>query len=278
MKKIERFNVLSLFDGGSMSYPALVGAGVPKEAIKYYAVEIDKFARQVGDARVPNIIRPANDVRLISGYSYPRVDLLIGGSPCQDLSIAGKGKGLAGDRSGLFWEWLRIKTESLPEYWLLENVASMKKMDRDTITEALGVEPIRIESELVSAQKRSRLYWTNIPDVTQPDDCKIDLAEIVEDGWVDRQKSYAVDANYFKGTNAKQYLTKKRRQIVFTATDSGLSSNFRMMTPLECERLQTLPEGWTDVGLSNTQRYKVIGNGFTVKVIEHILSHIPELK
>jgi DNA-cytosine methyltransferase len=320
---MERFNVLTLFDGCSMTYPALIRAGIPEKAIKYYAIEIDKFARQVGDKRVPNIIRPSDDVRLISGYNFPNVDLLIGGSPCQDLSIAGKGEGLKGSRSGLFWEWKRIRDEANPKWWILENVASMKSEDRDIISEALGVEPIRINSNLVSAQNRDRLYWTNIPNVQQPEDKGIRLEDVIESGEVDRDKSHAIDANYFKGTTAQYYLTKNKRQIVWkipSATKKGYvevkegdfinlsyirsdtkrgrlmieksntvpatshkmckvtSDWFRKLTPLECERLQTLPEGWTDVGISTSQRYKVIGNGFTVDVIKHILSYIPEIQ
>lgn len=319
---IERFNCLSVFDGGSMSYPALIGAGVPAKSIKYYAVEIDKFAREVGDAKVQGIIRPADDVRLISGYDFPKIDLFIGGSPCQDLSIAGNRAGLEGARSSLFWEWLRIRNESNPKYWILENVYSMKAEDRDIITKAVGVEPIYINSALVSGQTRKRLYWTNIPDIKQPEDKGIMLSDVIEDGEVDRDKAYALDANYFKGTNAAQYLSKSRRQIVWKipeATKKGyvevsngdfidltfiksltrrgrlmieksnaLSASshkmckvtndwFRKLTPLECERLQTLPDNWTDVGISDSQRYKIIGNGFTVDVISHILKHIPEL-
>jgi len=312
--KIERFNVLSLFDGGSMAYPAIIKAGVSHLAIKYYAVEIDKFARQVGDKRVYPIIRPTDDVRLVNGFEFPRLDLLIGGSPCQNLSIAGDGTGLKGDRSSLFWEFVRIKEESNPKYWLLENVASMKQVDCDIISDALGVEPIMINSALVSGQMRKRYYWTNIPNIEQPEDQHISLSSVLENGSVDRLKAYCIDANYFKGNNLKGYIEKKRRQVVFnkpmrvgTIGNGGqgeriyhidgksvaLSANgggrgaktglyefkdhIRKLTPLECERLQTLPDGWTDVGLSNTQRYKVIGNGFTVDVIAHILSHIPEL-
>ena len=176
----------------------------------------------------------------------------------------------------------------------------------------------KINSNLVSGQRRERLYWTNIPNVVQPKDKQILLSDVIDSGEVDRDKSYCLDANYFKGTNVKQYLCKKRRQIVWIipeATKKGYvevsegecidltfiksktrrgrlmikKSNyltatqgkfckvtkewFRMLTPIECERLQTLPENYT-AGVSNTQRYKMIGNGWTVDVIAHILKGI----
>jgi len=316
MNKIERFNVLSLFDGGSMSYPALIRAGVPEEAIKYFAVELDSFARRVGDARVPNIIRPVNDVQLLSGYSFPNVDLFIGGSPCTSLSIAKRQKesGLHKGESMLFWEYVRILKEANPKWWVLENVASMKAIDRDEISEVLGVEPIFINSSTVSAQSRKRYYWTNIPNVTVPDDKGIILKDILESGDSERTKAYCVTATYNRAC-AQDYFLHGQRQMVFNkpvrvgtigkggqgeriyhvdgksvtlsahgggrGAKTGLyefADHIRKLTPLECERLQTLPEGWTDLpGLSNAQRYKILGNGFTVDVISHILSFIPEL-
>lgn len=312
---MERFNVLSLFDGGSMAYPAIIMAGVPERAIKYYAVELDPYARIVGDHRVHNLVRPVNDVQLLSGYNFPQVDLLIAGSPCTSLSIAKRQKesGLYKGESMLFWEFVRIWKESKPKYWLLENVASMKASDRDIITETLGVEPIFINSSKLSAQSRKRYYWTNIPNVEVPEDKGIILKDILESGDTDRLKSYCVTATYNRAC-AQDYFLHGQRQMVFdkpvrvaTIGKGGqgervyhsqgksvtLSANgggrgaktglyeikglIRKLTPLECERLQTLPDGWTDVGLSDAQRYKIIGNGFTVDVIAHILSYIPEL-
>jgi len=315
-KQIERFNVLSLFDGGSMAYPSLIMAGIPEQAIKYYAVEIDSYARFVGDKRVPDIIRPVNDVQLLSGYSFPNVDLLIGGSPCTSLSIAKRQKesGLEKGESTLFWEFVRIWRESKPKYWILENVASMKASDRDTISEVLGVEPIFINSSRLSAQSRKRYYWTNIPNVELPEDKGLILKDVLESGDTDRLKSYCVTATYNRAC-AQDYFLHGQRQMVFdkpvrvatigkggqgervyhidgksvtlSAHGGGrgaktglyeINEHIRKLTPLECERLQTLPDGWTDIGLSDAQRYKIIGNGFTVSVISHILSYIPELK
>jgi DNA (cytosine-5)-methyltransferase 3A len=235
---------------------------------------------------------------------------MVWGSPCQDLSIAKKDrKGLDGKRSGLFWEAVRIWKEVKPKYWLMENVASMSKEAKDIISKELGVEPIMINSALVSAQQRKRLYWSNIP-VTQPQDLNIYLKDIIESGDVDKLKSYCIDASYYKGTNLKTYLEKAKRQVVFERPNrigefnSGgqgdrvysidgksvsLSANgggrgaktglyytdsvIRKLTPIECERLQTFPDDYTS-GISNTQRYKCLGNSFTVKVIEHILKNI----
>jgi DNA-cytosine methyltransferase len=316
---MKQFNVFSAFDGCSMAYPALLRAGIPATAIRYFASEIDKYAIAVSKARVPNVMH-MGDIRLISGYNYPGLDLLIGGSPCTNLSVAGNGKGLKGTESQLFWEFVRFWKESKPRYFLLENVASMRERDRTIISEVMGVEPIKIDSALLSAQTRKRLYWTNIPNVEQPEDLFLRLVDVVKDGEVDRDKSYCLDANYFKGTTAGHYFSANRRQVVWKipeATKKGYvecrngdcidlnfirsdtrrgrlmiekshtvsvagtklckvtNDWFRMLTPEEAEILQTLPEGWTAVdGISRTQRYKMIGNGYTVDVISHILKNM----
>jgi len=146
----------------------------------------------------------------------------------------------------------------------------MKKEFEDIISQHLGVQPIKINSALVSAQNRVRLYWTNIPNVTQPDDRGILLKDIIEFGEVDRDKSHCIDANYFKGGNLKSYFEKHRRQLVF---NNNMLTDYRKLTPVECERLQTVPDNYTSV-VSNTQRYKMLGNGWTVDVISHILKNI----
>jgi site-specific DNA-cytosine methylase len=241
------------------------------------------------------------------------IDLLLGGSPCQGFSSAGKQLNFFDPRSKLFFDYIKVKETLRPRYFLLENV-KMKKEYEDVITQYMGVEPIEINSSLVSAQNRVRLYWTNIPGIQQPEDKGILLKNIIVDGAVDRDKSFCIDGNYYKGGNIKQYFEKHRRQIVFTqkagegsqsldrmlkstkAFDEkancmtatmykGMASNgvtniiqnytFRMLYPLECERLQTLPDGYTE-GISNTQRYKALGNGWTADVIAHILSYIPD--
>jgi len=188
-------NVLSLFDGISCARVALERAGI---AVKCYtAVEIDKNATLISHKNYPDITR-FQDVRTYD--SKTKYDLLIGGSPCQDLSIAKKDrKGLDGDRSGLFWQYVRIKNDCKPTWFILENVASMPKKDRDIITAEMGVEPVMFNASLVSAQSRKRLFWTNIP-FELPEDRGIMLKDILQpDGEVDERmvvkKSYTPTPN-----------------------------------------------------------------------------------
>ena len=305
-------NVLSLFDGMSCGQLALQRAGIQVE--NYYAAEIDKYAIKVTQANFPETVQ-LGDVTAIDPDSLPDIDLLIGGSPCQGFSFAGKQLNFDDPRSKLFWEYVRLLKALKPKYFLLENV-KMKKESMDVITEALGVEPVFINSNLVSAQNRQRYYWTNIPVDKLPDDKGIVLADILEDGHVDRDKSHCIDANYFKGGNLKSYFEKHRRQLVFSKDgmchvgDAGISdkyayvnrvyhpsgkgpslvasdgghlqpkvskgtTEYRKLTPLECERLQTVPEGYTN-HVSNTQRYKMLGNGWTVDVVSHIMKGLTQ--
>jgi len=208
-KKI--MNVLSLFDGMSCGQIALDRAGIG--VTNYYASEIDKYAIQVTQHNYPNTIQ-IGDVAQVKGIDLPKIDLLIGGSPCQGFSFAGKQLNFCDQRSKLFFEFARLLKETNPKYFLLENV-KMKKEYQDIISKYLGVEPITINSALMSAQNRIRLYWTNIPRSKQPEDNYIYLKDILEHGVVDRDKSYCIDANYFKGGNLKQYFEKSRRQLVF---------------------------------------------------------------
>ena len=146
----------------------------------------------------------------------------------------------------------------------------MKQSSMDIISDALDVEPMFINSDKVSAQNRQRYYWTNIPFTGryyEPIDKGILLQDVIESGYVDRDKSYCIDANYWKGGNKTQYFQKRRRQLVFS---DDTMADYRKLTPLECERLQTVPEGYT-AHVSNTQRYKMLGNGWTVDVIAHIM-------
>ena len=306
MERTIQMNVLSLFDGMSCGQIALEKVGFQVD--KYFASEIDKHAIKVAKANYPDMVH-LGDVRDVRADDLPQIDLLIGGSPCQGFSFAGKQLNFDDPRSKLFWEYVRLLRELQPKYFLLENV-KMKQESMDVITEALGVEPIFINSNLVSAQNRQRYYWTNIPMDKLPDDKGIMLKDILEDGYVDRDKSHCIDANYFKGGNLKSYFEKNRRQLVFS--DDGLChvgdadlkghgyvrrvyhpdgkapslcaasggnlepktfispDSWRKLTPLECERLQTVPEGYT-AHVSNTQRYRMLGNGWTVDVIAHIM-------
>ena len=259
-------NVLSLFDGMSCGRIALERAGIP--ITNYYASEVDKYAIAVSKENYPDT-KHIGDVQQVSAADLPPIDLLIGGSPCQGFSFAGRQLNFDDERSKLFFEFVRLLKELKPKYFLLENVR-MKKEYQDIISECLGVEPIKINSSLVSAHNRVRLYWTNIPNVSQPDDRGILLKDIIESGEVDRDKSHCIDANYFKGGNLKSYFKKHRRQLVF---DNNMLTDYRKLTPVECERLQTVPDNYTD-GVSNTQRYKMLGNGWTVDVISHILKNI----
>ena len=259
-------NVLSLFDGMSCGRIALDQLGIP--VTNYYASEIDKWAMKVSAANYPDIIQ-LGDVLDVKPSDLPKIDLLIGGSPCQGFSFAGHQLNFDDTRSKLFFEYVRLLKALKPKYFMLENVR-MKKESMDVITNMLGVEPIAINSNFVSAQNRYRLYWTNIPIHGQPKDRGIVLKDIIESGFVDRDKSHCIDANYFKGGNLKSYHEKNRRQLVFSD-----AVTWRKLTPLECERLQTVPDNYTN-HVSNTQRYRMLGNGWTIEVIKHIFQGMQE--
>tara|TARA_R110002020_G_scaffold295148_3_gene510841 strand:+ start:213 stop:1160 length:948 start_codon:yes stop_codon:yes gene_type:complete len=313
-------NVLSLFDGMSCGQIALQKSDFQVD--NYFASEIDKYAIKVAKANYPDMVhlgdvqgvKTADGRLMVENAGWIKIDLLIGGSPCQGFSFAGKQLNFDDPRSKLFWEFVRLLKDLRPKYFLLENV-KMKQQSMDVISEALGVEPIFINSRLVSAQNRQRYYWTNIPMDKLPDDKGIILADVLEDGHVDRDKAHCIDANYFKGGNLKSYFEKHRRQLVFSKDglchvgDADIRGNdnvrrvyhpdgkapclttmggghrepktltsdttWRKLTPLECERLQTVPEGYTN-HVSNTQRYKMLGNGWTVDVVSHIFNGMKE--
>jgi len=180
MEKNKGINVLSLFDGMSCGQIALDQLGI--EVDRYYAAEIDKYAIKVALDNYPNTIQ-LGDVTKVTFFGLPPIDLLIGGSPCQGFSFAGKQLNFDDPRSKLFFEFVRLKEEMCPRYFLLENV-KMKKEYQDVISKYLGCEPIEINSSLVSAQNRRRLYWTNIPGIEQPEDRGILLKDITEEGMV----------------------------------------------------------------------------------------------
>ena len=273
-------NVLSLFDGCSGARLALVRAN--KKVDQYFTCEIDKYAQQVTKLNFPDSTM-LGDVIKVNFEMLPKIDFLVGGSPCQDLSFAkGNGKGLEGERSGLFYKYfeaLEVLRKKNPEIkFLFENV-KMKQEWKDIISDKLGVQPIFINSADFSAQNRQRLYWTNIT-IDSWSESNVKLKDILEDGQVDRDKSHCLDANYFKGGNLKSYFEKHRRQLVFIEPNFA---KWRNLTPLECERLQTVPDNYTKCGqkddgeivlISNTQRYKMLGNGFTINVIAHILKSL----
>jgi len=268
-------NVLSLFDGMSCGQIALNKLGIKYD--KYFASEIDKDAIKVTLNNYPNTIQ-IGSVLDVKGSNLPKIDLLFGGSPCQSFSRAGNGTGFDGS-SKLFWEYVRILEEVKPTYFLLENVI-MKKEWEDVITEALGVDPIEISSAKFVPQARRRLYWTNIPNVTQPEQSEYNVLDYIEgDGFpsscgVDRvfkrkQLFNTLTATYFKGIRGSSRPAVSTKEGFL---DDDRTAH-RMLTPNECERLQTVPLNYTDC-VSKTQRYKMLGNGWTVDVIAHIFSSL----
>lgn len=367
-------NVLSLFDGMSCGQQALDRIGLKVD--NYFASEIDKYAIQVTMENYPNTIQLGSVVD-VNGYDLPKIDLLIGGSPCQSFSFAGKRKGMSTKdeqeiltldhylqlksegyefegQSYLFWEYMRLLHEVKPKYFLLENVMMGEKWEK-VLSKAIGVKPIEINSALVSAQNRRRLYWTNIgmkstglfgdleSIIKQPKDKGILLKDILErdvdkkyflsDERVNTIKrndksdllilgcDYRTDEgirireNGKSGTLAARarndescgqlaYIIQNRevRQLN-TSLESGgvqpyqqnrvydvdgispaldldsarksvyVNSQIRRLTPVECERLQTVKDNYTN-HVSDSQRYKMLGNGWTVDVIAHIFGYL----
>jgi DNA (cytosine-5)-methyltransferase 3A len=419
-------NVLSLFDGMSCGRIALERLGI--KVNNYYASEIDKYAMKVSEANYPDIIQ-VGDVTELDTSTLPNIDLVMGGSPCQGFSFAGKQLAFDDPRSALFFEFVRCVKELKPKYFLLENVR-MKKEYLDIISEHMGVEPIMINSALVSAQNRVRYYWTNIPGVEQPEQRGMVLRDILENKEIDGlsekaiaymnrgsekwsggktraehyikheskksncltanmhkgvpygviavdktklvddltdipDKSQTIKAQYYKSSRAN-FENDRRKGGTFGATgipqkpiqvgeaidinghdilkrvysEDGKSPTlnactggnrepkvmvdkrkpnqinpskkasgkqpymqdrvfhvdgkshaltrefasrtnvgdeqevyWRKLTPIECERLQTVPDDYTN-HVSNTQRYKMLGNGWTVDVIAHILQNM----
>ncbi len=302
-------NILSLFDGISIAKYAIESLNLKID--NYFSSEIDKYAIQVSKNNYSDILR-LGDVRYIKNVKVP-IDLLIGGFPCQSFSIAGNKKGIEDQRGNLVFEVKRLIDTVKPKFFVLENVNSMKKQHKDFLDELFNIKHIMLDASLVSAQQRKRIFWaaklnecTNKYEqviISQPKDRNIFLKDILQDGNVDRLKSYCLDANYYKGANWQQYKTKGRRQLVqvgYIGSNSqgnriystqgksvSLSANgggrgaktglyevegkYRKLTPIECERLMSLPDDYTK-GVSDTQRYKCLGNGFNAEIIKHIIS------
>jgi site-specific DNA-cytosine methylase len=283
-------NVLSLFDGLSGGQIALNKAGIKYDS--YYASEVDPHAIKVANFNYPNTIH-IGDVTQVKSSELPDIQLLIGGSPCQGFSFAGKQLNFDDPRSKLFFEYVRLLEECKPQYFLLENVR-MKKESEDVITSILGVKPIEINSSLLSGQLRKRLYWTNIPDVTMPIDKGIVLKDLLESGSVDRDKSLCLTARYagYQGSQSylrRRYFGKSMGQAVFENTTPSeqkemwkedpyqefeTNGRIRALTIREMERLQTLPEGYVNGLVSDSEAKKMIGNGWTIDVIAHFFKNI----
>ena len=307
-------NVLSLFDGMSCGQIALNRAGVKYD--KYFASEVDKYAIKVAQANYPHT-HHMGDVKQVqkSYFIDDPIDLLMGGSPCQGFSFAGKQLNFDDPRSKLFFEFVRLKESLKPKYFLMENVP-MKQESQDIISRYLDVKPVMINSSLFSAQNRKRLYWTNIPFDIPTDDKGTILQDILEDGIANEAmtnqdgKAHCITARY-NGAVWWNSIQRKQRTMVqvgeadnikgfdsikriyspngkaptLTTMQGGhrepkvaidLQSNgmqWRKLTPVECERLQTVPDNYTN-HVSNSQRYKMLGNGWTIDVIAHILRGI----
>lgn len=302
--------VLSLFDGICCGHLALERAGIKIDS--YDAYEIEKNAIKATETNFPDVIQHG-DVTIEDFTKYKgKIDLLIGGSPCTNLSMAGNGQGLKGSQSKLFYEYARAIKEAQPKYFLLENVI-MKKEWEDIITNILGVEPIEINSSLVSAQNRRRLYWTNIPNVTLPEDKNITLEDILEDiefpnpaAIKGRRLNKAtivgrrLDKNGHRkdtdktipitqclevratNTDKSNCLTTVDKDNVLTPLPIGRHPNafkdnlpFRYYTTKEMCRLQTVPDDFLNM-IPDSAARKALGNGWTVDVIAHIFSFLPD--
>lgn len=350
MKENEGINVLSTFNGMGCIWLALDKLGV--KVNKRYSSEIDKYASIVNNENYPDTIQ-LGDITKIDAYNLEKIDLIVGGSPCQGFSFAGKQLNFNDPRSKLFFEFVRIYREiknfNPNVKFLLENV-KMKKEYQDVITSLLEVEPIEINSSLVSAQNRKRLYWTNIKGIEQPEDKGLYLKDILLSGYevgrvvnrrkdefgirkendlsIERQQYFEprkdsksgtlttvpkdnmvidfskcelsekiqkrfvelkenINTNSYIGTTKPSFRTIGQRDIVYgsnqkmgclTATDYKQPKQvyfedvLRKLHPIECERLQTVPDNYT-ASVSNSQRYKMLGNGWTIDVISHILKY-----
>jgi len=300
-------SVLSLFDGMSCGQIALNRVGIKYD--NYFASEIDKHAIKVTQTNYPNTIQ-LGDVTKVFAKDLPKIDLLIGGSPCQGFSFSGKQLNFEDPRSKLFFEFLRLVKELKPKYWLLENVV-MKKEYEQVISDYLGVKPVTINSSLITAQNRVRLYWANF-EITQPTDKGINLIDILEtDDLINpsairgrrlnkatilgrRLNERGVRDDYNKdvpitqclevratNTNKSNCLTTVEKDNVLTTMPIGRHKDafknklpFRYYTLKEYCRLQTVPENYfTDI-VSESQAKKMLGNGWTVDVIAHIFGSL----
>lgn len=279
-------NVLSLFDGMSCGQLALHRSGIKYN--QYFSSEIDKYCVGVTNKNFPNTIQ-LGDIQKINCSKLPKIDLLIGGSPCQGFSKAGKGLNFSDPRSQLFFRFVDILREIKPAHFLLENVL-MKQEWQDIISNHLEVKPVLINSSLVSAQNRRRLYWTNFP-VSQPLDKGIFFKDIfrttLQSKYYYSEKALKwiehVSNKYGKKLCLYDPFSNQKMQMLEASMYKKYSKQrffgikdvlgIRFILPEECELAQTVPIGYTS-SCSDTQRYKMLGNGWTVDIISHILNHI----
>jgi DNA (cytosine-5)-methyltransferase 3A len=283
--------VLSLFDGISCGMVALERAGIPVD--RYVAYEIEQNAIKISQKNYPQI-EHCGDVTKADFTQYKGFDLLIGGSPCQSLSIVqSKTRKHLDGKSKLFFEFVRALEETKPRYFLFENVASMNEESKYVISELLGCEPIFIDSKLFSAQQRPRYYWTNIPvEPVLPAESPLVLKDIMQSDVpekyfydhplvdVDMEKQVCATMVHKNHEIHKRIFNPAFKCHTLTTCGGGNTQKkvmdhgrARKLTPLEYERLQTLPDGYTQ-GVADGARYTAIGNGWTVDVIAHILRGI----
>jgi DNA (cytosine-5)-methyltransferase 3A len=305
-------NVISLFNGHGGIWLVLESMGI--KVNKRYVSEIDKFPSQANDALYEDTIH-LGDVTLWEswdlsfGVDWDEIDLVVGGSPCQGFSVAGKGLAFEDPRSKLFFEFIKIRDKCKNADWMLENIR-MKAEWLQTIDKHIGLKGVMINSSLVSAQKRRRYYWSNLT-ITQPDDQEIFLEDILESGEVSirpisenemdiidrthgevrvRQatvKGYAVaehgDSINFSNPNSKTRrgrVGKKKSNTLDTSCNQGvlINGHIRKLTPRECGRLQTVPEDKLDImlscGVTDSQLLKMFGNGWTLAAVAHVLTDL----
>ena len=288
--------VVSVFDGISCGRVALERAGIPVE--RYVAYEIESNAIKISKKNYPQI-EHCGDVTTADFTQYAGFDLLIGGSPCQSLSIVqSKTRQHLDGKSKLFFEFVRALEQVKPRYFLFENVASMNQESKQVISELLGCEPIFIDSKIFSAQQRPRYYWTNIPvETILPPECPCVLkdilqpeAEVSEKMYysapllnIDMKKQVCATIDIKNSEMHRRVFNPDFKMHTLTCVSGGhqqkkvlVDGRCRKLTPVEYERLQTLPDGYTE-GVSDGARYSACGNGWTVDVIAHILRGVKEL-
>ena len=293
-------NVMSLFDGMSCCQIALKELGIKVD--NYYASEIDERAIQVTQHNFPKTIQ-IGDVRFVNTRNFKDIYILAGGSPCTDLSLAGtrggvlcksskeyeklrkSGYDFGDNQSYLIWEYIRMVKKLKPKYFILENVilSGEFKYLEDIISKELGVLPIRINSSKLSSQNRDRLYWTNIPGITQPEDKGIKCTHVIRGGY-----GCGIRGRKEKGDKKyKMYLTVRTDLKFNCLVTSPYSTNrvffkngtHRKITVREAELIQTIPPGYTNVkGISDTAKYHMIGNGWTIEVIKHLFKNLKKTK
>lgn len=283
-------NVLSLFDGMSCGQIALNNLGIKVD--NYFASEIKKHAIQCTLDNFPNT-KHIGDVTKVKGEDLPKIDLLIGGSPCQDFSRANAVRdGLKGMKSMLFYEYVRLLKETKPKYFILENVI-MDDLGYNTITELLGTEPVRLNGSRVSGALRDRLFWTNIgPEwfdlfgnrkcvIPQPKDKKIMLNDILEYGYSDKKKHTCLNTGSgYQSPNQKSIIHRNNTtgMVTLIYKDENMNENdgVRFVNQNELETLHNIPKGYTR-NLTKTQAGNLIGDGWTVGIVEHIMSFLPPM-